>query len=109
VSSELKPIPCRFCDGPARPGALLPQFRILRMVQTPEEYPERRYWSCPKCTMPMTLAAWNRRAPSPAVKALVEAFGPLLDLIPRDGPKPEAVRKAQAALAAVEREIGAQS
>ena len=52
------------------------------------------------------IADWNRRTPSPAVKALVEAFGPLLDLIPRDGPKPEAVRKAQAALAVVEREIG---
>lgn len=46
------------------------------------------------------------RALSPAVKALVEEVAPLIDLIPRDGPKPEAVRVAQAALAAVEKEIG---
>lgn len=71
--ADLKPCPCRFCDSPALHGALLPEFRVLRMVQTPEKDPERYFWYCAQCTQPMPLAAWNRRTPSPAVRALVEA------------------------------------
>lgn len=60
---------------------------------------------------------WNRRAPSPAVKALVEAARPLTEIVMKQcsgytsGPGFDAAQLARVAieaLAAVEREIGAQ-
>jgi hypothetical protein len=84
VTSELKT--CPFCAGSAHRSATLV--------------------SCNRCGVYTPASDWNRRAPSPAVARLVEACRALIELQRGlGGPKPEEVRKAQAALAAVEREM----
>ena len=92
MTSELKACPAPGCGAPA--------------LETETDNTCCSHDGCQLSWAWFKKATWNRRAPSPAVARLVEACQGLIELQRGvGGPKPEEVRKAQAALAAVEKEI----
>lgn len=119
MTSKIKLLPCPFCGGTAEYGAVPLEPSI------PAEYQPNyggHFVTCAACDASTVLVfntmgddirailreKWNRRAParSDAVARLVEACRDLIELQRGiGGPKPKEVRKAQAALAAVEKEM----